>query len=180
MGVQRLEREVVETLAEVFDHLLGLALTAGIDGKPAVLRVDPDLGLAPPGEGTRHQFLGDPFLQFAQLLAAGKVAVFDRQGQQPLLGQGMNQTAVGTRRYPAATVRLMAGATAKAAPGELFVEAGEVDRPRRRQAIELQVLEPHKFASMKSAARLQRASEPSCCASARSVRMMWATIQFSR
>ena len=86
LGVQRLEREFVETLAEVFDHLLGLALAAGIDGKPAVLRVDPDLGLAPPGEGTRHQFLGDPFLQFAQLLAAGKVAVFELEGFGPLLG----------------------------------------------------------------------------------------------
>jgi len=84
-------------MAHLFDHFFSLGRAAGIDAEPAGLRIDPDEGRAATGEGTRHKFLGHPFAQFIQLLAADRIALLflDRIGPFPdfLVDDGRRQTS---------------------------------------------------------------------------------------
>jgi hypothetical protein len=131
LGMQRLQGKFVEAVAQVFDDLLGLGRAAGIDTAPAVLRIEPDEGAAPAGEGARHQLLGDALAQFLQLLAPGRVALlfldhqgplaslvidhrrwqqalFNGQRDQPLAVKREDQRPIRARRDPAAAQRLIA------------------------------------------------------------------------
>jgi hypothetical protein len=85
-GYAAAEREIVEAEAQVLDDFLGLARAAGVDDEPAVLRVDPDEGAALPGEGARHQFLGDALAQFRSCLAARRVALLARSASRRVRG----------------------------------------------------------------------------------------------
>jgi hypothetical protein len=116
----------------------------GIDHQPAVDRVDPGPGDAAAHEGARQQFVGDLFLQFAQLLAAefvalllfdfrgailgelgddaaGQQLLFDTQRDQHLLVQYMQQAVVAARRNPALAFHVhdCRRAAARCAPGRI-------------------------------------------------------------
>jgi len=131
-----------------------------------VLRVDPDAGVAVDAEGARQELVGDAFLDFLHLLAAGLVAlllfdflgaglgdlIHDRAGQQFLFGaqveqdlpaHDVGQAPVFARGHPAQALHFEVVAGLVGMPRKRFFKLLAGQGPRRGEAVNLEILEPH-------------------------------------
>lgn len=131
-------------MAQLLEHVLGLALAGRIHHQPAVDRVDPGEHAAAAGEGARHQLLRHLLAQFLQLLAAklealllgqllgalvgllldhrrGQQAMLEAQAHQPLAADRMRQHLVAQRRQPAAALHVLAAAGVEGLLRELLL-----------------------------------------------------------
>ena len=166
LGTQQGQRQAVERVAQLLEHVLGLALAARIDHQPAIDRVDPRKHAPAAGEGARQQLLRDLLAQLLHLLAAelvalllgqllgalvgllldhggGQQAVLEAEADQELAAHGMHQHLVTERRQPAAALHVLAAAGVEGLLRKLFLEALGAHVPGGGKAIDLQILEPH-------------------------------------
>ena len=153
-------------MAQLLEHVLGLALAAGIDHQPAIDGIEPREHAPPASEGTRQQLLRDLLAQFLHLLAPelvallfgqllgtlvgllldhgrGQQAMLEAEADQELAAHGVHQHLVAQRRQPAAALHVLAAAGVEGLLRKLFLEALGAHVPGGGKAIDLQILEPH-------------------------------------
>ncbi len=168
LHTERLQRHLVDGLEQQLDDVVGLGRAGRIDHEPAIDRVDPGPDIAAQREGARQQFVGHALLQFLHGFFAWREALrffhlgrlglghlvddrcrqqflFGAQHDQHLLVHDMDQAAVRARCVPALAQQFVAVGRHEAARLEGLFQLFRGVGPRGRQAVDLEILEPHRL-----------------------------------